>query len=407
MQDKSKVRLSKDKMLENAILNSVGNPRHCLYFREANDPNIIAKTLLNANETYELRFSPTYALSIHAHEQIHIVSTNQTQFKRIILLNSVCPSLEMKSVSKTPVKITSSKSMVDFLLLYNSEVIPYLEAFAIMYQCKLKETPFDMKSALIDELSVKNPGLYGLVIDIEDVFERIAEKNKSAEIEKAQVFALLGNLVFSSPDIVNQRVFDRFRLLREAQRIPEWRTFREIASFFTDYLHDNKQDVIITTLGTDESIIETAQFMQVLKELTRQKGIKIPQTFLFGVLSEFDMQIGRISYFVDNLETLEGKAINHCYLGDIAKTNNFLSALKLVLNNTNELIEKEKFHQHLELLKEFRKDITSMLEIKEKVFRKCPGAAFCTGKTRCLIKETLCHEINERLFLQKDHDFIS
>jgi hypothetical protein len=394
-------RISKDEMLENAILSSISNPRHCLYYREPSDPNVIAKTLINSNETYELKTIPEYATSIHAHEQIHIVSTNQTQFKRIILLNSLCPPLERRKLSTAPVKITSYKPTVDFLLLYNSEVIPYLEAFALLYQCRLRETPYELKEALIDELSIRNPAVYGLIIDIEDVFERILEKNKSPDIFSAQIYALIANLVFSSSNIVNERVFDRFRLLREVEGIPEWKTFNDIVTFFSDHFHKNNQNIIITTLGTAESIVETAQLLRTLKELAVNHSVEIPKAFLFGILSEVDIQIGRISYFVDDLETLEGKRINRCYIGDLAKTEHFLSALKVLFNNSGEMLQNEKYKQHRDLLIDFRKDVAEIMEIKKRIFQKCPGSKFCKNKAKCLIKGALHQEITDKVFPKK------
>lgn len=47
-------KVSKDEALENAIITSLKNPRHCLYFKEK---RAIAKTIINSAKIYELELS--------------------------------------------------------------------------------------------------------------------------------------------------------------------------------------------------------------------------------------------------------------------------------------------------------------------------------------------------------------
>jgi hypothetical protein len=394
---------SKDNMLENAIVSSLRNPRHCLYYMEPKKPDIVAKTLINSNETYELEIHPKFEVSIHAHEQIHIISSNQTQFKRIILFNSLKPLFRIEGFSVFPIRVVSYKPSVDFHLIYNSEVIPYLEAFAILYQCRLKETPSDLRESLIEDLLVKNPALYGLIIDLEDIFERILEKGKSIDANTyAQIFALVTNLVFSTPNIVKERVFDRFRLLRELEDVPIWKNFNEIAGFLRNYFHENNYHITFTALGSPESILKTADFLFSLKKIVKNTSVGIPKQFIFGVLSEIDIQLGRISYFCDNLENLEGRRINRCYLGHLAKTKHFLSALKIMLNNANEMIQDKNYTQFKKMLIDFRNEIAKFIKIKTRVFENCPGPNYCKGRSDCMLRDILCQEVNERIFnLQK------
>ena len=57
-------KLSKDEALENAIITSLMNPRHCLYFIEKG--RTIAKTIINSAEMYELELNEEYEdLSTH------------------------------------------------------------------------------------------------------------------------------------------------------------------------------------------------------------------------------------------------------------------------------------------------------------------------------------------------------
>jgi len=388
----------KEESLENALITSIHNPRHCLYFREKNKTQAVGKTLLNANESYQLEELGEHQMSVVSHEQFHIISTNLTQFKKVLLLSSIVTPYEIPNFSEWPVKVSSFKSSTDFQLIYNSEIVPFLEVFALLYQCRLGITSIDLKEAIIDELSFSNPGLYGMMIDLEDLFERIMAKCKTKEYMSAGIFSLLANLVFSSPDITRDRVFDRFRLLRDMEKITEWHDFNKIAKYLRDYLYSNGFATISLSLGSAEGIVSTAKFIHSIKEISSPEGVLKP--FLFGILSEVDPQIGRISYSCKDLHALEGKKINHCYMGNIWENKAALKSLEILIGNTEELLKNSKYSGQYSLLKEFDADVKKLVAIKKKVFKSCPGPKYCKGKSECQIFDQLYREVAPLLLKQ-------
>ena len=400
-------RVSKDEALENAIITSLKNPRHCLYFKEK---RAIAKTIINSAEIYELELSKKYETSVNAHEHVHVISANQTQFKRIMVLECVNPALRIAKFL-LPLKVKLDRALTDFYLIYSSEVYPFLEAFAILYQCKLQATPSELKEHLLGELYRTNPALLALVVDIDDVFDRIMEKYRGGkkttvraigeEIDKAHldaaIFAMIMNLVFSTPDIVKERVFDRFRILREIEKIPEWRGYEEIMKHFRNYFHENGLSVSFMPLGTPESIIGAATFLHELKKLELSQEDLEP--YIFGLLSEIDTQFGRITYVCDSLKTLEGKRIKKCYMGSIS-SNILFSSIDVTIRNIDEMLRDEKYRiyaEYFNLVKEFRNDLVRLRQIKENIFRKCPREKHCIGRKDCAIREELCKEVLEKI----------
>jgi hypothetical protein len=388
--------ISKDRSLQNAIIDSTENPRHCLYFREPADHDTIAKTLVNSNETYELEVLQEYETSVHSHEQFHVISSSQTQFKRWVIIDSIAPLFKVENTPKYPIRIVSHTPTVDFLLLYNSEIIPFLEAYATLFQCRLKETPTELRENIMNDLNVRKPALYGLLIDLEDVFEKVFEKGKSQEPNiSGRVFALIANLIFSTPDITRERVFDRYRLLRDLRRVPGWATFREIAGFLRDYLHENGHNTIHTALGSAEGVVDVARFFVSLKELA--KDTSLPEEFIFGVLSEIDIMMGRISYFCEDLESLEGKRIKHCYLGDLQRSEHFLSGLAVLSNNIDELLRSDRYSDYRQSLLDLRRGVHTLMDVKKRVFLKCPGSPRCEGEPGCILVKELTEEVNHKL----------
>jgi hypothetical protein len=206
--------MSKGEQLENSILTSTNNLRHCLYFHERGK-NAVGKTLLSSNEAYQLENLGKHQNSVTAHEQIHIISTLATQFKRSIVIEGLHSFSDNYEFDRYPTNKSLSKASSDFLFLYNSEIVPLLEAFALIYQCRLAATSIDLKDGILSEISMKNHALFNIMMDLEDLFERIKQKCTLKEDMSAPLFFLLTNLIFSTPNVIDQRIFDRNRTLRD------------------------------------------------------------------------------------------------------------------------------------------------------------------------------------------------
>jgi hypothetical protein len=288
-----------------------------LYFLEKGK-NAVGKTLLSSNEVYQLENLGKHQTSITAHEQIHIISTLATQFKRSIVTEGLHSVSDNYEFDKYPTNKSLSKASSDFLFLYNNEIVPLLEAFALIYQCRLAATSVDLKEGILSEISMKNHALFNIMMDLEDLFERIKQKCTLKEDMSAPLFFLLTNLIFSTPNVMVQRVFDRYRTLRDIQNIPEWDDYKKISGNLRDYLNTNDYQTVSLNLGSEESILGTAYFLDNIKKNMPEDREKI-KPYLFGILSELDPQLGRICYSCKNLETLEDKKINHCYMGNLYK----------------------------------------------------------------------------------------
>ena len=383
--------MSKDELLENSILTSTNNPRHCLYFLEKGK-NAVGKTLLSSNEAYQLENLGKHRISVTAHEQVHIISTSATQFKRQILLEGLHSVSDNYEFDKYPTNKSLSKKSSDFLLLYNSEIVPLLEAFALVYQCRLAATSIDLKDGILSEISMKNHALFNIMMDIEDLFERIKQKCVLKEDISAPLFFVLANLVFSTPNVMAQRVFDRYRTLRDIQNIQRWGDYKKIAGHLRDYLSSNGYQTVSLNLGSEESVLGAAYFLDNLKGNISEDREKI-NPYLFGILSELDPQLGRISYSCKDLGTLEDKKINHCYMGNLYEKGVLFETDRIILNNTDEVLFNEKYSDHLKVLRKYRKDMELFFNIKKNVFQSCLYPKECKGKEECPLRDKFLSEL--------------
>ncbi len=383
--------MSKDEHLENSILTSTNNIRHCLYFLEKGK-NAVGKTLLSSNEAYQLENLGKHQISVTAHEQIHIISTSATQFKRQILLEGLHSISDNYEFDKYPTNKSLSKTSSDFLFLYNSEIVPLLEAFALLYQCRLAATSIDLKDNILSEISMKNSALFNIMMDLEDMFEQIKQKCTLKEDMSAPLFFVLANLIFSTPNITDQRVFDRYRNLRDIQSIPEWDDYKKIAEYLRDYLNSNGYQTVSLNLGTEESILQAANFLDALKRNIPKDRGKI-RPYLFGILSELDPQLGRISYSCKDFVILENKKINHCYMGNLYEKGVLFETDRIVLNNTDEVLLNKKYSDHLKVLSNYKKDMELFFNIKKNVFQSCLHPEKCKGKEECPLRDKFLSEL--------------
>lgn len=383
--------MNNDEHLENSILTSTNNLRHCLYFLEK-DKNAVGKTLLSSNEAYQLDDLGKHQISVTAHEQIHIISTSATQFKRQILLEGLHSVSDTYEFDNYPTNKSLNKASSDFLFLYNNEIVPLLEAFALVYQCRLAATFIDLKNGILSEISMKNHALFNIMMDLEDLFERIKQKCVLEEDISAPLFFLLANLVFSTPNVIEQRVFERYRILRDIQKIPEWNDYKKIAGYLRDYLNSNGYQTISLNLGSEESILGAAYFLENLKKSIPENREKITP-YLFGILSELDPQLGRISYSCKDIKTLEGKKINHCYMGNLYEKGKLFETDRITLNNTDEVLFNKKYSDHSEGLRKYRKDMKLFFKIKKKVFQSCLHPEKCKGKEECQLRDKFLSEL--------------
>jgi hypothetical protein len=115
--------------------------------------------------------------------------------------------------------------------------------------------------------------------------------------------------------------------------------------------------------------------------------------YLFGILSELDPQLGRINYSCKNLGTLEGKKINHCYMGNLYKKGVLFETDRIILNNTDEVLLNEKYSDRLEVLSNYRKDMEKFFKIKKKVFQSCLYPEKCKGEEECPLRDKFLSEL--------------
>jgi len=336
--------LSKDEALENAIVTSITNPRHCLYFMEKG--RTVAKTIINSAEMYELELREEYENSVHSHEFIHFISANQTNFKRMLVLEALTRSFVRGS---------------DFHFIYDHEVVPMLEAFAIFYQCAIPETPEDLREHIITQISVSQPSILRLMWDIKEFLEKLMEKCvlKIKYFPKS-LFVILINAIFSTPNIVKERIFDRFRVLKDIEKIPEWKEPTEIGAYIGKVLRQNGFSISSASYGAPESLVSCAFYLSELKNLLKNLDIdeELFERYIFGILSEIDLSFGGILYVCDSLKTLEGKRIKGCYMGRIPKelllssTKHTIKNLELALKNTKFRVLIQEHSQVLKLSEE-------------------------------------------------------
>ncbi|MBD3228458.1 MAG: hypothetical protein GF329_09740 [Candidatus Lokiarchaeota archaeon] len=227
---------------------------------------------------------------------------------------------------------------------------------------------------------------------IEDIFEKIKEKCVSNSDVSIELYFVLSNLVFSTPDPINQRVFDRYRILRDMEKIPEWKDYKKIAMHLRDYLASNGYDSISLNLGSEKGIIEMAYFLNKIKRCAPDDRHVI-QPYIFGILSELDPQLGRISYSVKDLKTLEGKRINHCYMGNLFENNLLFETDRIILNNIDEVIRNKKYSDNLEVLRNYRKDMDKFFKIKKNVFQSCLYPGKCKGNEECPLRDKFLSEL--------------
>ena len=59
------------------------------------------------------------------------------------------------------------------------------------------------------------------------------------------------------------------------------------------------------------------------------------------------------------------------------------------------MLENRKYRKHLDLLRNFRTDLSKLKGIKEEVFKKCPGEPYCVGRTKCLVRDKICKAFSQ------------
>jgi len=132
------------------------------------------------------------------------------------------------------------------------------------------------------------------------------------------IFGMIMNLTFATPNIVEERIFDRFRSIRDLEGVPEWKTFEQIAEYFTKYFHDTGFSISFMPLGVPESIIGSAYFLSEIKNVDPTQLALEP--YVFGLLSEIDVQFGRITYACKKITAKWGRhSIDENFLKLFAK----------------------------------------------------------------------------------------
>ncbi len=146
---------------------------------------MIAKTLINSGEIYHLDLTSEYERSVLVHEYIHFFSTTQTRFKRIILYETLANKYIKSADFNFP----------DFHIIYELEVVPMLEMFAVFYQVESSATPQDLKEHLINQTALKPPFLE-LMASLDEILDRMLEKCLNKNISRSDLFIVILRTIF-------------------------------------------------------------------------------------------------------------------------------------------------------------------------------------------------------------------
>jgi hypothetical protein len=376
------------KMLEDAINTSVVNPRHCLYFKDSKRECAI--TLVNAHRIYRLRgIKEHYQKSLDVHEGAHIRACLNTSFKKFLITYSLLSPSGYKPIQK------------DLLIIYNYEIVPFLEAFALYLQTNHSVTPKDLKEGIINELSTRDPTTFQIMSDLDIVLEKLKSKCRKKPIRSPfDIFSIVMNIIFSSINPIEDRIFDRYRLIEKLseKEIPKWSKTNELTTFLTDFFEGNNHEVAFRGFYTAESLVLVYDFWHYIKQLIEEKKVAwtLIKRYIFAILSELDDEFAPIIYETDDLRKLENPRISQCLIcRRISQKKFFKSTGDARFSFLDEIVVRLKNKKIKDSLKELRNDYTRLNKLKTKVFSKCPGNDVCIGKERCQLEDDLFNNLKE------------
>jgi hypothetical protein len=243
-----------------------------------------------------------------------------------------------------------------------------------------------------------------------DDFNSILKKfnNRFQGKRKIDIFNVIMDSILSSPNPLKDRIYDRFRLLRDIpeETIPKWKDILELQSFIAKCFRINNRGIISQNLFMPESYESLNYFWNYVKRLLREYPSNLieerAKEHVFGVLSELDIAFAPIIYEVDNLETLKNKKIIRCIMSESMSKNGFFDTIPLNIGVLDKLISgtKSNDRNYRELLKNLRCELKNLDEIKREIFSKCPGMRICRGKSRCGLEEDLWKAM-KKIFIDK------
>mgnify|MGYP000029319009 CR=1 FL=1 len=377
--------MSKDEALERAIITSVRNPRHCLYFKEPRGVKV-ASTMVTTNEIFRLSRPEgvgqevwnRYEKSFLLHEVTHSRSCLNTEFRRALIISSI-----------------ASPDLVEpkeFFFVYNHEIVPFLEAFALYDQLLSDCTPEDLRAGVLEFLRVHNPAQLRIMVDINRIMKKFEKKLK----KKANIFDLILDSVFASPNPVEDRISERFKLIRNLpeEEIPELKDELELMNFLIEKFEKEGKVITSHVFFSYAGYSSILHFLDFLREL----GVGL-ESCLFSVLNELDVAFVPIVYEVDDLEEIEARRISKCMMWEMIKDGSFFQTIPSQVKVLRKEIARVKKCRRM--LNDFIEVLLRLDNVKKSVFSKCPGIEFCRGREECMLKSKLFEEIRKAILLEK------
>jgi len=396
-----KSKISKDEALENAIITSAKNPWHCLYLKDGKAE--IAKTFINTNRFYRLRTLKTkYEPSIRVHEYTHTQTCKNMPFKAFLLVSSI---FEQHGIGEA-----YAYENFDSLFIYNNEIVPFLEAEALIFQLLNVQTPKDLKEGIISHLKVNDPLSILLISDLGEIIKKFT--NKKIPRFRPEDFVpatyVIMSFINNSPNWIRERVFDRFRLLRDLSfdKIKKWKDINDLYTFINDYFYQNNFRTV--DLRRPFHIIAEARVWASMKDvLNKISTLSSLKPFIFGFLGEVDNAFSPISYVCDSLnslpgkKTLPGEQIDICHLGKVALKKEFYTTLQKRQTDIDQILSNRHVVSVTKLdvqsMEKYKDTLKQLEKIKKNIFKNCPGPDYCKGKEECKLQDEICQQVKNLL----------
>ena len=389
--------ISKGRALENAISNS-RSPWHCLYFSSSEQP--VARTFLNSNKFYCLPTRPEYENSIHLHELIHVDGCQGLPQAAAYLASSMLDEYGMPDRY-------DDYEYFDLMFVYNAEVAELFEAVAYHFQIGSSTTPLDLKEGIIADLKVHDPLRFSLALQLNDAIKRLIDRKRPAQSEDDIWKLPLGvlRLTCGTKDWVKERVFDRFRVIRDLRpvEIPRWQSLDQLYNFLAGRLIEKEFQIV--DMRSPYSVLNEANLWFWFRKLIRRMRTSAPlKPFIFGFLRQLDPSFGPIGFVTDSLDALSTKRVNYCHLDKNIHNVNMNKMLERRKIDLEELLSHENAKaskRTSSLLMQYKRALQQLESIKEDVSKMCQGLRGCKRKAECAIENEVYQKIS-RTWFSKD-----
>jgi hypothetical protein len=387
------LKISGDRALENALLTSKSS-WHCLYFGSRNQG--VAKTFLNSNRFYCLPTTMKYENSIHLHEVVHTDGCQGLPQVAAYLASCISNAFGIPDRH-------DDHEFFDLMFVYNAEAVELFEAVAYHLQIASSATPLDLKEAIIADLKTHNPSRLSLTLQLNDTVNRMISRKVGSKT-KDDLWKLplsLVRLACATKDWVKERVFDRFRVMRDLKptEIPQWRNLDQLYNSLGARLLERRFQIV--EMRSPRSIVSDANLWVWFRRLISEMGSTTPlRPSIFGFLRQLDPTFGPIGFVCHSLETLSEKKVNYCNLGQNLRAMNpnrhfqrRRADLKKVLSDKLILGSGA-----VPSLKSYELALHQLTSVKKEVAMMCPGLRHCKRESECRIEEEVYRRISQLWF---------